>query len=86
MNGNKLLPCQQLEFRKILGACDVVLTISDRIQRALDSGFDVRMVELDCSATFDCFNHKALICKLRQLGIGGPFLDILINPESSVWL
>ena len=35
------------------------------------------MVGLDFSAAFDRVNHKALIFKLRQLGIGGPFLSIL---------
>ena len=37
------------------------------------------MVGLDFSAAFDRVNHKALIYKLRQLGIGGSFLNILIE-------
>ena len=37
------------------------------------------MVGLDFSAAFDRVNHEALIFKLRQLGIGGSFLDILIE-------
>ena len=37
------------------------------------------MVGLDFSAAFDRVNHKALIFKLKQLGIGGQFLNILIE-------
>ena len=72
-----LFPDQQFGFRKGLGACDAVLTISNRVQRALDSGSETRMIGLDFSAAFDRVNHKALIYKLQQLGIGGPFLNIL---------
>ena len=76
---NKLFPSQQFGFRKGLGACDAVLTISDSVQKALDLGWEARMVGLDFSAAFDRVNHKALIYKLRQLGIGGPFLNILVE-------
>ena len=76
---NNLFPSQQFGFRKGLGACDAVLTISDRVQKALDSGSEARLVGLDFSAAFDRVNHKALVFKLRQLGIGGPFLNILIE-------
>ena len=34
------------------------------------------MIGLDFSAAFDRVNHRALIYKLRLMGIGGPFLNI----------
>ena len=76
---NNLFPNQQFGFRKGLGACDAVLTISDKVQRALDSGFEARMVGLDFCAAFDRVIYNALIYKPRQLSIGGPFLNILMD-------
>ena len=35
------------------------------------------MVGFDFSAALDCVDHKGLIFKLRQLGVGGPFPSIL---------
>ena len=58
-------------------ACLCCLTITNFVQKALDSGCEVHMVGLDFSAAFNRVNHKALVIKLRQLGVGGPFLSIL---------
>ena len=69
----------QFGFRKGLGNCDALLTITNFVQKALDCGCEVRMVGLDLSAAFDRVNHKALIFKLRQLGVGGSFLSILTD-------
>ena len=74
---NKLLPEFQFGFRKGLGACDALLTISSIVQKSLDSGGEARMIGLDFSAAFDRVNHKALIFKLRQFGVGGAFLSII---------
>ena len=74
---NNLFPNLQFGFRKGLGTCDALLTISNTVQRAMDLGQEVRMIGLDFSAAFDCVNHKALLFKLKQLGIGGPFFNIL---------
>ena len=71
-----LFPNLQFGFRKGLGTCDALLTITNFVQKALDCGSEVRIVGLDFSAAFDHVNHKALIFKLRQLGVGGPFLSI----------
>ena len=76
---NNLFPNLQFGFRKGLGTCDALLTITNVVQKALDSGCEVRMVGLDFSAAFDHVNHEALIFKLRQLGLGGAFLSILIE-------
>ena len=72
-----LFPHLQFGFRKGLGICDALLTITNFVQKALDCDCEVHMVGLYFSAAFDCVNQKALIFKLVQLGVGGPFLSIL---------
>ena len=72
-----LFPSLQFGFCKGLGTCDALLTITNFVQKALGSGCEVCIVGVDFSAAFDRVNHKALVFKLRQLGVGGPFLSIL---------
>ena len=56
---NSFFPKSSVWFRKGLGAGDVLLTISNVVQKALDSGLEVRMVGLNFSAAFDHVNHEA---------------------------
>ena len=74
---NNMFPSLQFGFRKGLGACDALLTISGNVQKSLDSGYEVRLIGLDFSAAFDRVNHAALLFKLRQFGVGGAFLSII---------
>ena len=67
----------QFSFHKGLGASDALLTITNFVQKALDSGCKVRMVGLYFNAASDQVNHKALLFKLGQLSVGGPFLSLL---------
>uniref|UniRef100_UPI003EB926C9 reverse transcriptase domain-containing protein n=1 Tax=Klebsiella pneumoniae TaxID=573 RepID=UPI003EB926C9 len=47
------------------------------MQRALDCGHEARLVGLDFSAAFDRVDHRAVVFKLQQLGVGGAFLSII---------
>ena len=40
----------------------------------LDNGFESRIVHIEFSAASDLVNHKALICKLQNIIIGGYIL------------
>ena len=51
-----LFPNLQFGFRKGLGTYDALLTITNFVQKSLDSGCKVRMVGLDFSAAFDRVN------------------------------
>ena len=74
---NKLLPSFQFGFRKGLSTSDALLLVTHSIQASLDAGHETRMISLDFSSAFDRVNHKALLFKIRSLGIGGCFLDVL---------
>ncbi|MEO1808644.1 MAG: reverse transcriptase family protein, partial [Bacteroidota bacterium] len=74
---HRLLSRCQYAYRKQLGTCDALLDLTCDIQDNLDKGFEARLVQIDFSAAFDRVNHKALIFKLQNLGIGGYLLKLL---------
>ena len=73
------LPSNQFGFRRALGTNDALMHIVHKSQASLDSGHESRLVSLDFSSAFDRVNHKALLYKLRLLGVGGSILGILTD-------
>ena len=55
------------------------MTISKVVPKALDSGCEVQMVGLNFGSAFDSVNHEALNFNLRQLGLVGVYLSLLIE-------
>ena len=51
--------------------------VSHTLQRALESGQEARIVQIDFSAAFDRVNHLGILYKLCSVGIGGSVLSIL---------
>ena len=80
---SNLFPNLQCGLSKGLGACDALLTITNFVQKALVFGCEVCMVSPDFSAASNGINQKAPISQSRQLGVGGPFLSILIESLSN---
>ena len=74
MESNSLLPPSQFSYRRSLGTCDALLTLSHQLQVALDRGMKERLVQLDFSVAFDRLSHRGLLYKLRSIGIGKKFL------------
>ena len=75
-NKHCLIPDSQFGFRKGLGTCDALLTLTHDVQSSLDLGQESRVVAIDFSSAFDIVNHKALVYKLQLYGIGGNLLNI----------
>ena len=72
-----MLPTTQFAYRKGLGTCDALLCMSHTLQNALESGQEVRIVQIDFSAAFDRANHLGVLYKLCFVGIGGSVLSML---------
>ena len=51
--------------------------MSHTLHSALESGQEVRIVQIDFSAAFDRVDHLGIFHKLCSVGIGGPVLSIL---------
>ena len=72
-----MLPTTQIAYRKGLGTCDSDLCMSRALQRALESGQEARIVQIDFSAAFIRVSRKGILQKLCSVGIGGSVLSIL---------
>jgi hypothetical protein len=72
-----LLPPCQFAYRKGLGTCDALLTVSHHLQAALDRRLEARLVQLDFSAAFDRVSHVGLLYKLRSIGLSGSMLSMV---------
>ena len=56
-----VLPTNQLAYLKGMGTCDALLCLSHTLQSALESGQEVRIVQIDFSAAFDRVNHLGIL-------------------------
>ena len=55
------------------------MAIAHEIYKSFDNGYEVRGVFLDISKAFDKVWHKGLIYKLKQNGISGKLLNLIID-------
>ena len=76
VNSKNILPSTQFGFRKDLGTSDALLVLTQDLQRSLDTRAESRVISLDFSSAFDRVNHKALLYKLKLMGIDGPVFNI----------
>ena len=72
-----VLPTIQFAHRKGLCTDDALLCVSHKLQSALESGQEARIVQIDFSTAFDMVNHQKIMNMLCSVGIGGSVLSIL---------
>ena len=70
MEHSGVLPTTQFAHRKGLGTCDTLLCVSHTLQSALESGQEVRIVQIDFSAAFDRVHRQGILYKLCSVRIG----------------
>ena len=76
MERSSMLPTTQFAYRKGLGTCNALLSMSHALQSALESGPEARIVQIDFSAAFDWVNHQGFLYNLGSMGIGGSVLSM----------
>ena len=82
MKRSGVLPTSQFAYRKVLGTCDALLSVSHTLQSALESRQEARIVHIDISSAFDRINQLLILYKLCSMGLQttrslqySPFID-----------
>ena len=76
---NELISSNQSGFKSDNSCINQLLSITHEIYKSLDDGYEVRDVFLDISKAFDKFWHNGLIYKLKQNGVSGNLLNLIID-------
>ena len=76
---NELISSNQSGFKPGDSCINQLLSITHEIYKSFDDGYEVRGVFLDISKAFDKVWHNGLICKLKQNGVSGNLLNLIID-------
>ena len=71
INSNDILYDKQFGFRKGHSTSHAIITLVEKVSKALDTGKIVVGVYLDIRKAFDCVRHSTLLDKLHKIGIRG---------------
>ena len=71
IDSNSILYARQFGFRKGHSTSHAIITLVEKVSKALDTGKIVVGIYLDIRKAFDCVSHKILLDKLYKIGIRG---------------
>ena len=74
---NNLISSSQSDFKTGNSCLNQFLSITHKIYKSFDDGFEVRGVFLDISKEFNIVWHKDITFKLKQNGISSKLLNVL---------
>ena len=81
LESSSLLPASQFSYRRDLGTCDALLTLSRHLKFTLNWGMEGRLAQLDFPGAFHRVSHCGLLYKLKSIARG---LFLPIVPEFKV--
>lgn len=74
-----ILSPHQYGFRAGLSTDCALLSFTDKVKTAIDSGCYAGALFVDLSKAFDSINHSILLAKLEAMGVVGPALTFISN-------
>ena len=75
---NKLISSNQSGFKPGDSCINQLLSITHEIYKSFDDRYEVRGIFIDISKAFDKVWHNGLIYKLKQNGVSGNLLKLII--------
>ena len=76
---NELISSNQSGFKPGNSCINQLLSVTHEIYKSFDDGCKVRGVFLDISKAFDKVWHNGLIYKLKQNGVSGDLMNLIID-------
>ena len=71
MERSGVFPTTQFAYRKNLGTCDALLSVSHALHSASESGLEAMISQIHFTAAFDRVNNQGILYKLWSVGLGG---------------
>lgn len=77
LNKFHILSPSQFGFRAAYSTDLALLSLNDKLKKAIDGGYYAGAVFVDFTKAFDTINHHILFIKLEAIGITGPALLLI---------